>query len=82
MRNDKFGGNNSVQLSISQRLGLLSPDQRIDVELKSGEVISGLIISSSEEVLRMTIIGTDDEQTIKIDNIKEFLKPNFSPRDK
>jgi hypothetical protein len=80
MENSKFGGGYSIQLSIPARLELLNSNDRIDVTLTTGKVVSGLFSSCSDGKLELTVVGTDEKTMINVDDIKALVVPQSTAR--
>ncbi|VVP29851.1 hypothetical protein [Pseudomonas fluorescens] len=76
MENSKFAGNN-IQLPIPRRLESLNSNDRIDVTLGSGEVVQGLFGSYTDSKLELTLVGTDNKTTIKVDEIIKLDIPEL-----
>ena len=77
MENSKFAGN-TIQLSIPMRLESLNSNDRIGVMLGSGEVVQGLFGSYTDSKLELTLVGTDNKTTIKVDEIIKLDIPQLA----
>lgn len=80
MENSKFGGGSSIQLPITARLESLNGNQRIDVTLTTGKVVSGLFNSCIDDKLELTLVGTDEKTMINVDDIEALVIPQSTAR--
>ena len=80
MENSKFGGGFSIRLSIPARLELVNSNDRVDVTLTTGNVVSGLFYSYIDGQLVMTVVGTDEKIIINVDDIKALVVPQSTAR--
>ncbi|QKG67441.1 hypothetical protein HP062_18665 [Pseudomonas sp. B14-6] len=79
MENSKFGGSNA-QLSIPARLSSLNGGERIDVTLDDGTTLSGLFVSSEDNKLKLTLVGTDHDKEILVKTIKDLRVPQITAK--
>ncbi|MBK5398882.1 hypothetical protein JFU47_19505 [Pseudomonas sp. TH39(2020)] len=80
MENSKFGGGSSIQLPIAARLELLNSNERIDVTLTAGKVVSGLFSTCIDGKLELTLVGTDEKTMINVDDIEALVVPQSTAR--
>jgi hypothetical protein len=80
MENSKFGGGSSIQLPIATRLELLNSNERIDVTLRAGKVVSGLFSTCIDGKLELTLVGTDEKTMINVDDIEALVVPQSTAR--